>query len=165
MTKIVKTIAVAILMAMSATMVAQNNEVDPGTEGNIVPYDVSFTVYPPLPQCNGTMYVTKAIIEVKLLWANYEVFKQYPPREMDKSIINNGYVFTDLFSCPGCAPAYIEYCIKGYDDFNYSGDGKLINSVSKKIPSSYPNNTFITILSNEWNGKCFGGSLSFPQCP
>jgi len=166
MTKIVKTIAVAILMAMSATMVAQNNESDPGA-GSLPPYSVTVTAFAPPPQCSGLYYVTKAIIEVKLLWANDEVFMPYPPEEMNKTIINGEFVFTFGENCSSCAPAYIELCIKGYDDFHYGNGGKLIHSVYKKVTANPPSSggTHITILSNEWNGKCFGGSLTFPPCP
>jgi hypothetical protein len=153
------------LMLSCSWAVAQTSDGDNGIGigESSASYDVSFTVYAPPPQCSGTRFVTRATIECRLLWENGTIIHTFT-RQMDWNSVAN--VFSTLGGCTGCAPDYIEYCIKGYDDFNYGGEGLLIYHESKKVPAAPASTggTHITIQSNEWNGKCFGASQMTPKC-
>ena len=160
-----KSIILIAMMAISITIAfGQNNTSGNGYSNDpqnaLPPTYVTINAYAPPPICSGTRNVTKIIAKVKWLWANGEVFST---REGDMQWLG-GNLYTISFTCPSCAPAYIEYCLEGRDDFHYPGNGMLVAVTSKKEPSNYAVGDVFTILSNEWNGKCFGANLSIPIC-
>jgi len=156
---ILKTVLLTVLLTICGWSFGQtNDEYDDNSKG-LPPTSVTINAYPPPSTCNGTRTVTKVIAKVKWLWANDEEFK-YATDVMEW----NGSYFTIKFSCQSCAPVYFYFCLEGYDDSN-GGFGVLTAVTSKKVESAgIPYNDIYTVLSNEWNGNCFGASPMIPAC-
>jgi len=142
----------AITLSCSWAFAQSEDTVNGLSAGNqLPPYDVTIKAYAPPAQCNGTRWVETAKVRFRFYYPNGDQSHTTPEYTMYHNPADNSFTYT--YSCPSCAPGFIEFQVDGYFE------GLKIQSVSWKVTANPTpaNGTNITVQSHEWNNKGLGG--------
>ena len=150
---------IALLFGCSYAFAQGNNDGEGAFNDSQASHEVTIKAYAPPPTCSGTRYVTTITAKVKWWWNDVNFMTKEATMEYNSA--TNGYEVS--FVCAGCAPTHVEYCLEGRDNFFHNN--LLVKVTSKKeVSNCCPGNDVFTILSNEWNGVCFGSYPSYLLC-
>jgi hypothetical protein len=157
---IIKTLAIAILMAISATMFAQTTDDDNGngigesTKGT----NVHFTVYVPNVNTCGE-FIDKMVLRIKWYWNNQNFYTPLPIT----LFWEGGNYYTGETGILMQAHE-IEYCIEAFNTYHHGEPGRLHCTTSKREDVINQGTTYFIIPSNGWTKTCFGGYPYIQDC-